>query len=96
MNETTYNLNDGDDDKGIHAIYHVRTVEVSPQKDSTEGTDGDIDNGGGEIETSTDETTPNNTGKTNEENTTQARSVETVENINDNKIPKNDIESLTA
>ncbi|XP_076282455.1 icarapin-like [Lasioglossum baleicum] len=89
VNESTYS--DGDDEFGIRI--RVRVVEIQPQNETipetergpnTEGTTGPT-----KVAT---EATPSTSQ---EERTTPARSVETLEEF-DNDIPKNQVETLTA
>jgi len=92
VNETTYQ--NGDDNS--NTVFRIRTVDVKPLNNQTaEGNDGAEDVGGGEeIETVTSGADANKEAEP--EETTQARSVETVEEI-DNKIPSKSIDdNLTA
>ena len=80
INETTYT--DGDENSG--AIFRVRVIDVKPQNETLEI--------GGNPEA--EPVTPSGPKKE-AENTTPPRSVETVEDL-ENEIPKNQVDTLTA
>ncbi|KOC71076.1 Icarapin-like, partial [Habropoda laboriosa] len=87
INETTYM--DGDDEYGT--VIRVRVIDVKPQNETILMTESEAD---AEITTlPTVTTTATATSK--EERTTPLRSVETVEDF-DNEIPKNQVDTLTA
>ncbi|XP_033225334.1 icarapin-like [Belonocnema kinseyi] len=80
INETTYT--DGDENSG--AIFRVRVIDVKPQNETLE------------IEGNPEAKPVIPSGpKKDVENTTPARSVETVEDL-ENEIPKNQVDTLTA
>lgn len=88
INETTYM--DGDDE--FKTLIRVRVIDVKPENETILATEG-----GAEtvtilpVETSTAPDAANGE----EERTTPARSIETVEDL-DNEIPKNQVDTLTA
>ncbi|XP_015435883.1 PREDICTED: icarapin-like [Dufourea novaeangliae] len=92
VNETTFR--DGDDENGI--VIRVRVIDVKPQNETILLTESTAD---GEVTTLPTVTSriPVETGTASSEvdRTTQSRSVETVEDI-DNEIPKNQVDTLTA
>lgn len=87
VNETTYQ-NDNS-----NTFFRVRVVDVKPLNETADGSDGTEEGEGVvDIETTSNNSTSNNEPER-EETTTQARSVETVEDFDGNKIPD---DSLTA
>lgn len=89
INETTYM--DGDDTYGT--LIRVRIVDVKPQNETILLTESETD-----AEVTTLPTAVTNAGTTTtneEESSTPLRSVETVEEM-DNEIPKNQVDTLTA
>ncbi|XP_051173142.1 icarapin-like [Leptopilina boulardi] len=83
VNDTTYS--DGDENSG--SVFRFRVVEIKPQNDT-------LDNGGnGSLEPITSSPSSSNAPKKTE-NTTPDRSVETVEDLDDNVIPKAEVEII--
>lgn len=82
INETTYT--DGNDE--YSTLIRVRVIDVRPQNDTLLLT---------ESETDSEVTTLPTTVTSKEDRTTPSRSVETVEEF-DNEIPKNQVDTLTA
>jgi len=83
INETTYT--DGDDSSGT--VFRVRVVEVKPQNETLP-----VDSG---VDTRL-EGSDVNVDDTKEETTANPRSVESVEEFDNNEIPKNPQDNLTA
>lgn len=81
VNDTTYS--DGDENSG--SVFRFRVVEIKPQNDTLEI--------GGNADTEPITSSPSNAGKK-AESTTPDRSVETVEDLNDNVIPKAEVEII--
>lgn len=84
INETTYS----NSDDGNSAIFRVRIIDVKPQEDTTESAEEGVTSGSQAPAIGTE-------GDSNTESATPARSVETVEDF-DNEIPKNQVDTLTA
>ncbi|KAK1124499.1 hypothetical protein K0M31_006850 [Melipona bicolor] len=83
INETTYT--DGNDE--YSTLIRVRVIDVRPQNDTLLLTESEAD---AEVTT-----LPTITVTSKEDRTTPSRSVETVEEF-DNEIPKNQVDTLTA
>ena len=71
---------DGDDNNG--SIIRVRIIDVKPQNDTANTTSGD-------------NPVPTSTPKIEDENKNNSRSVETVEDL-ENEIPKSQVDTLNA
>lgn len=85
VNDTTYS--NGDDDNG--SFFRFRVVEIKPQNDTLElGDNTDV-----ETITSSPSATSTGSGKK-AESTTPNRSVETVEDLEENVIPKGQVEII--
>ena len=82
INETTYT--DGNDE--YSTLIRVRVIDVRPQNDTLLLTESEAD---------AEVTTLPTTVTSKEDRTTPSRSVETVEEF-DNEIPKNQVDTLTA